>query len=485
MAKKTLYDVLQVSQNADPETIKAAYKSLVQRYPPDKQPDSLDAEKTIKIINRAYEVLSDPVKRAGYDAAFAEGDEDQTAGSKDWNDFSSRAAPAGYGASAKFADPHDRSTDQAKMRDYSWLDVLPGVALGKFFESLVKTGFHGTPESIFWMAIFFALFGLGVGTFLCHYLRTKITKNMQNRRAVFIASLSFSLGLMLVIVTATVLLEKSATQSSSKIFKELTRQNPQDPLGLYKNIPALPTLDLTYFDQPAVQKAADTAEQRSERMQILFSAKDYFGVISEARTGQYLVSDLNILGIAFYSTGQLNDAIEVFKQAENAYPNESIVKRNLGDALFSNGLSDKALEKYREALAMAPADQAIQQRVAKAKQAVERIKQRNHIGDDKTQWDNERFGVTSEKENNVSAQGSQEADRLEKERMEKEERIWQEADRLKKERMERTEKQENERLEKLRLEKDSTEQKSRDEETERKNAKWLEREQESYRNRSF
>lgn len=74
MVKKTFYDVLQVSPNADPEIIKAAYRSLCQRHHPDKNPDNPDAEKIIKIINRAYEVLSDSVKRSGYDAALTEDD---------------------------------------------------------------------------------------------------------------------------------------------------------------------------------------------------------------------------------------------------------------------------------------------------------------------------------------------------------------------------------------------------------------------------
>lgn len=78
MAKKTFYDVLQVSPSADPEIIKAAYRNLCQRYHPDKNPGNSEAEKILKIINRAYEVLSDPVKRAGYDAALTETDEEQS-----------------------------------------------------------------------------------------------------------------------------------------------------------------------------------------------------------------------------------------------------------------------------------------------------------------------------------------------------------------------------------------------------------------------
>lgn len=78
MTKKTFYDVLQVSPSADREIIMAAHSSLAQRYHPDKNPGNLDAEKYLKIINRAYEVLSDPVKREGYDAALVGADEIQT-----------------------------------------------------------------------------------------------------------------------------------------------------------------------------------------------------------------------------------------------------------------------------------------------------------------------------------------------------------------------------------------------------------------------
>lgn len=82
MHETTFYDVLQVSPNADPEVIKAAYRSLVQRYHPDKNPGNPDAEKRLKTINRAYEVLSDPVKREGYDAAL----KDANAGEADQPD---------------------------------------------------------------------------------------------------------------------------------------------------------------------------------------------------------------------------------------------------------------------------------------------------------------------------------------------------------------------------------------------------------------
>ncbi len=60
------YDLLNVSRDASPETLKRAYRSLARQYHPDvnKEPR---AEERFKEIGRAYEVLSDPEKRARYD----------------------------------------------------------------------------------------------------------------------------------------------------------------------------------------------------------------------------------------------------------------------------------------------------------------------------------------------------------------------------------------------------------------------------------
>jgi DnaJ-class molecular chaperone len=67
----THYDNLKVARNAPPEVIRAAYKSLSQKYHPDRNPGSTDAIRIIQIINAAYEVLSDPVKRSTHDAWIA------------------------------------------------------------------------------------------------------------------------------------------------------------------------------------------------------------------------------------------------------------------------------------------------------------------------------------------------------------------------------------------------------------------------------
>lgn len=63
------YEFLQISPNADPETIHRVFQFLAARLHPD-NPRTGDAEKFI-LLKQAYEVLSDPASRAEYDAACA------------------------------------------------------------------------------------------------------------------------------------------------------------------------------------------------------------------------------------------------------------------------------------------------------------------------------------------------------------------------------------------------------------------------------
>src|SRR5512137_1712183 len=61
------YEVLEVSQSASPEVIKAAYKSLMQRHHPDRNPGDAKAADRSVAVAQAYEVLSDTARRAAYD----------------------------------------------------------------------------------------------------------------------------------------------------------------------------------------------------------------------------------------------------------------------------------------------------------------------------------------------------------------------------------------------------------------------------------
>ncbi|WP_066738896.1 J domain-containing protein [Cupriavidus sp. D384] len=63
----THYDNLKVSRDAPTEVIRAAYKSLSQKYHPDRHADSEEANRIMRLLNAAYEVLSDPERRAEHD----------------------------------------------------------------------------------------------------------------------------------------------------------------------------------------------------------------------------------------------------------------------------------------------------------------------------------------------------------------------------------------------------------------------------------
>ena len=61
------FDVLNVSENAEPEVIKASYKTLAKKYHPDSYKGSReDAEKKMALINEAYQILSDEHSRKQY-----------------------------------------------------------------------------------------------------------------------------------------------------------------------------------------------------------------------------------------------------------------------------------------------------------------------------------------------------------------------------------------------------------------------------------
>ena len=70
MKEKTLYEILEVSENASPEIIEKAYKTLAKKYHPDLQEEANKsrAEAMMKKINEAYDVLGNEEKRKAYNA---------------------------------------------------------------------------------------------------------------------------------------------------------------------------------------------------------------------------------------------------------------------------------------------------------------------------------------------------------------------------------------------------------------------------------
>lgn len=67
MAKRDYYEVLGVDKSSDESTIKKAYRKQAIKFHPDKNPGDKAAEEKFKEAAEAYEILSDPQKKARYD----------------------------------------------------------------------------------------------------------------------------------------------------------------------------------------------------------------------------------------------------------------------------------------------------------------------------------------------------------------------------------------------------------------------------------
>ncbi|MGR8935516.1 MAG: J domain-containing protein [Gammaproteobacteria bacterium] len=128
------YDNLMVANNASPRVIKAAYKALCQTYHPDKYQGGVgEAERIMKIINAAYEVLSDPLKKAEHDAWLAANQ-------------AGRVDNAGYRRAEEGEEKPDHVSQHAisyRMPGRGWLALCCGAAILGFFigsKSFINAG---------------------------------------------------------------------------------------------------------------------------------------------------------------------------------------------------------------------------------------------------------------------------------------------------------------------------------------------------------
>jgi hypothetical protein len=66
------YDNLKVARDASPDEIRAAYRALTRKHHPDRNAGVADAQRVMSVINVAYEILSDPVRRREHDEWIAQ-----------------------------------------------------------------------------------------------------------------------------------------------------------------------------------------------------------------------------------------------------------------------------------------------------------------------------------------------------------------------------------------------------------------------------
>jgi molecular chaperone DnaJ len=67
MSERSYYDILGVAKDCDPKALKAAFRRKAMEFHPDRNAGSAAAEAKFKEVSEAWEVLSDPQKRAAYD----------------------------------------------------------------------------------------------------------------------------------------------------------------------------------------------------------------------------------------------------------------------------------------------------------------------------------------------------------------------------------------------------------------------------------
>ncbi len=152
MAKiHTHYDNLKVARGAPQEVVRAAYKALSQKYHPDKNQGDEKAARIMAIVNTAYNILSDPVRRKEHDEWIASEEWEV-----EWLESSGEESARPRGDNWE-TPPPSRNRRRLLREPRWWLGMLGGMAVGVICALLLvkqprllptALGFNPKPETV-------------------------------------------------------------------------------------------------------------------------------------------------------------------------------------------------------------------------------------------------------------------------------------------------------------------------------------------------
>jgi curved DNA-binding protein len=131
MEYKDYYKTLGVDRKASEEDIKRAYRKLALQYHPDRNPGDTKAEEHFKEINEAYQVLSDPAKRARYNQL-----------GESYSRWQQRGAPQGGFNWEEWATASPGRGGNVRVEYGDLNDLFEGGGFSEFFQRI----FGGSPD---------------------------------------------------------------------------------------------------------------------------------------------------------------------------------------------------------------------------------------------------------------------------------------------------------------------------------------------------
>lgn len=146
---RTHYDNLKVSRDAPPEVIRMAYKALVTKHHPDRNPDSEHSLRIMQEINESYEILTDEAKRRRHDEWIADQERlalpSAKAPAPRWSDEEWDEAPVK--ASPRSRPPARPTSRRAGCLEFFRAIFLRALLLGGLIFAAVQTILHWpTPD---------------------------------------------------------------------------------------------------------------------------------------------------------------------------------------------------------------------------------------------------------------------------------------------------------------------------------------------------